>query len=739
MVFYGRWVRASASCLIAASLLLAACQAGSPTAEPLPGSTKTPANAPTPTPTRTPAPTAAPTATRPSPATPTSTSTTAPTRQLAPTATPGPFRRYENDIFGLAVSYPSDWDARTGIDPQAEPILGAGAPAGFPRLSLTISYLPEISTLEEAASGYEASLEQVLSGFQVVSRGPTLTAEGTPAQEIVLDFTIGKLLMRASAFLVVRGSQVVELFITTLRADYSRQSPLIEEIGQGLSFFTPAAFGIPREEALTIYQSGPLTLDPHLVQDAASYFYVSQIFSGLVAFDRDLNIVADLAETWEIEDGGKTYIFHLRGDARFHDGRPVTAQDFKYSIERAADRATGFQTARVYLDDILGVTDKLAGLAREVRGVDVIDERTLRIRIDAPKPYFLAKMTSATAFVVDRDNVEAGGHNWSRNPNGTGPFKLKKWRGNQAIALERNDHYYRGPAQVRYVVVRFSGGLPTLMYETGEVDVAWALSSELERVLDPNEPMSKELTVYPQLSVFYVALDATRPPFNDPKVRLAFALALDREELLEQVHNGSVTKASGFLPPGLPGHNPELGPIPFDPVLARQVLAETSYQTAEGLPELIYAVAGSPGSAVAVMLEMWRTNLGVTVPVQSIDTREYFYGLGRAPGHLLDYGWVADYPDPQNFLDILFHSRALNNLGRYSNPQVDAILEEARTEGDEAKRLALYQRAEELLVEDVAAIPLWHGQDYVLVKPHVKDWHLSPQGLPDLRGVRLER
>ena len=650
MVLRGTWVWAS--CLIAASLLVATCQAGSPTSEPLPGSGETPATTPTQTPapaTPTPAPTATPTATRPPPATPTPTSTTAPTRGSASTATPEPFRRYENDIFGLAIRYPSDWDARTGLDPLVEPLLGAADPEGFPRLSLTIRYLPEIGTLEEAARDYETSLEQVLSDFQVVSRTSTRTEEGTPAQEIVLDFTIGELSMRASAFLVVRGSQVVQLFITSLRADYSRQSPLIEDISQGLSFFTPSAFGIPRDEALTIYHSGPLTLDPHLVQDAASYFYVSQIFNGLVAFDRDLNIVADLAERWDIEDGGKTYIFHLRGDARFHDGRPVTAQDFKYSIERAADRATGFQTARVYLEDIVGVNEKLAGLTGEVSGVDVIDDRTLRIRIDAPKPYFLAKMTSATSFVVDRDNVEAGGHNWSRNPNGTGPFRLMGWRGNQAIALERNDHYYHGPANVQYVVVRLSGGLPTLMYEAGEVDVAWAFTSELERVLDPADPMSKELTVYPQLSVFYVALDASRPPFNDPKVRLAFALALDRKELLDRVHNGSVAKASGFLPPGIPGHNPELKPIPFDPAMARQILADTSYRTAEGLPELIYAVPGSPGSAVAVMLEMWQANLGVTVPVPEHRYARVFLRSGRGTGPPAGLRLGRGLPRPTEF------------------------------------------------------------------------------------------
>jgi oligopeptide transport system substrate-binding protein len=139
------------------------------------------------------------------------------------------------------------------------------------------------------------------------------------------------------------------------------------------------------------------------------------------------------------------------------------------------------------------------------------------------------------------------------------------------------------------------------------------------------------------------------------------------------------------------------------------------------------------------MFEQWKENLGVDITVLVLDQQQYYYWDGPAQGHLLDFGWIADYPDPQNFLDVLFHSETPNNLGSYSNPRLDALLEEARTEEDRDRRISLYRQAEQLLLDDVAAIPLWHGRDYVLVKPYVKDWHLSPQGVPDFLNVKLER
>ncbi|MEE9325490.1 MAG: ABC transporter substrate-binding protein, partial [Dehalococcoidia bacterium] len=179
--------------------------------------------------------------------------------------------------------------------------------------------------------------------------------------------------------------------------------------------------------------------------------------------------------------------------------------------------------------------------------------------------------------------------------------------------------------------------------------------------------------------------------------------------------------------------------IPFDPQQARAMLAETTYGSGDGLPPLEYTTFRSIFDAVLIaILEMWQENLGVEVSINPI-SQGYFDFIEEQRGNIFDYGWVADYADPQNFLDVLFHSEATNNVGGYRNVGVDALLEEARTEPDPVRRLELYQQAEELLVEDVAAIPLRHDKSYIVVKPYVKGWFVSAQGNPDFLTVRLER
>jgi oligopeptide transport system substrate-binding protein len=177
---------------------------------------------------------------------------------------------------------------------------------------------------------------------------------------------------------------------------------------------------------LNLWDSGPLTLDPAISSEMSSHLYVMQIFSGLVKFDFELKPVPDLAENWEISPDGKTYTFHLRGDAKFQDGRKITAGDFKYSFERTCSPATGSQTASTYLNDIVGAGDVLSGKSAAINGVDVIDDQTLAITIDAPKSYFLSKLAYPTAFLVDKKNVQSGS-NWWHKPNGTGAYKLTKW------------------------------------------------------------------------------------------------------------------------------------------------------------------------------------------------------------------------------------------------------------------------------------------------------------------------
>ena len=503
---------------------------------------------------------------------------------------------------------------------------------------------------------------------------------------------------------------------------------------------TPLTGEVPRNDSLVLADVEPITLDPAMSKESRSHQYIAQLFSGLVRLDENLRIAPDLAERWEVLDSGTRYIFHLRPDARFHNGRQVTAQDVVYSLERATDPVTQSPTAATYLGDIVGVKDKLEGKADNIAGLRIIDDQTLEIRLDAPKAYVLAKLTYSVAAVVDRENVESG-PDWYHRPNTTGPFRLAVWEEGKRLVLERNQAFYRTPPQVKYVVFRFLAGVPVSLYEQDEIDVVHIGPATLERALDPQSPLSGQLSVYPELNIFFTGFNALIPPFDDPLVRRAFAMAVDVSRIVEVVRQGYVQRAHGFLPPGMPGYSPDSPGIRYDPVEAQRLLADSSYGGPDGLPPIVYTSSGQGGAGptLSAMIEMWRANLGVEVTVHQVPSDVYFYRLEDELDNLFDYGWVADYPDPENVLDVLFHGAASNNISAYSNPTIDALLEEARTVQDVERRMALYRRVQEALLEEAAAIPLWHSSNYLLVKPYVKGYAITPQGLPTLEQVRMER
>ena len=497
--------------------------------------------------------------------------------------------------------------------------------------------------------------------------------------------------------------------------------------------------GVPAERTLFLAGGDPITLDPAVSKESRSHAYVSQLFSGLVRIDEDLRIQPDLAEAWTVKDE-TIYTFTLREGVRFHDGKPITAEDFRYSIERATDPALGSPTTRTYLGDIVGVSDKLEGRAAEVSGVEVLDSRTVRITIDGPKAYFLAKLTYPTAAVVDRANVAAGGLDWWRVPNGSGPFRLGAWEEGEYLVLVRHGGYLPSPSKLEFAVFRILSGVPTRMYEAGTVDVASVSRADVARVQDPANGLFDQLTIFPNLSVSYVGFNAGAPPFSDPQVRRAFAMAIDRQRMVKVVYHDAVEQATGILPPGMPACDPDLAGIPFDPEEAKRLIEGSTYGSPEALPPVVFTTAGLGGlsSSVAFLLDSWRQNLGVEVQVHQLTPDTYFYRLSEEVDHLFNYGWNADYPDPENFLDVLFHSaHPENNPGGYSNPNVDTLLVEARTEREVTRRMQLYQQVEQLLMDDTAAVPIYHDRDYVLIKPYVKGFVISGVSIPVLTNVEL--
>ncbi|MBE0415310.1 MAG: peptide ABC transporter substrate-binding protein [Dehalococcoidia bacterium] len=504
-----------------------------------------------------------------------------------------------------------------------------------------------------------------------------------------------------------------------------------------LAAMTPACNMALGNKGLTLYGSEPATLDPALCTDATSASYIVEIFSGLVTLDNDLEVIPDIAQSWDISPDLKTYTFHLRDGVRFHNGKPVTASDFKYSIERAADPRTRSPVAEAYLGDIVGIKEKLRGEADEVSGVRVIDDKTLQITIDAPKAYFLSKLTYPTAFVVDQANVESSA-NWWQHPNGTGPFKLGEWREGQWIILERNEHFYREVAKLERVTFRLTGN-SMMMYERGEIDITQVDTANIERVLDPTNPLNKELVDAPELSVWYIGFNTAMPPFDDEKVRQAFCHAVDKDKIIEILLKDIVSRADGILPPGMPGYNEELEGLTYDVERAQQLIAESSYS--DGLPPIVLS---SPGSCAGVssvdiaIASMWQENIGVEVEIEAVEWETFLDDLREGRFQTFEVGWIADYPDPENFLDLLFHSESVENHTAYSNPDVDELLEAARVEGDVGARLEIYQEVEQIIVDEAPWLPLWFGKSYFLVKPYVKGFSPAPMIIPTFKDVWIE-
>ena len=507
--------------------------------------------------------------------------------------------------------------------------------------------------------------------------------------------------------------------------------------------------GGPRGESeLRLLGPEPSDLDPHRAQDADSALYIVEIFGGLVTLDPDLNLQPDLAEEIPTEEnGGKvvnedgtvSYTFKIRRDALFHDRKPVNASVVKFSLERAADPATQSLVSEFFLGDIIGVKEKLRGEADEVSGVRVIDQFTIEITIEREITSFLFKLTYPTGYVVDEAQV-GGNANWTRNPNGTGPYKLDEWRLGELIVLEANTRYHLGApniATIRYLLT----GTGITLYERDEVDVTGVALDDLTRVQDTTDRLNAEYHSGERLSISYLGFNTNAPPFDDVKVRRAFAMAIDKDELVREVLNDAIPVANGLLMPGLKAYTEDAQDPPFDPERALELLAESKYGGPEGLPEITMAESGTgaaSGPVTLVIQEMWLDHLGVDVGLQQSQSETFFQDVNEGRFQLFALGWIMDYPDEENLLNIHFDSESPNNDTFYENAEVDALLRQGLIEPLGPARNELYREAEQLILDDVPWFPLFFSRFHVLIKPYVNNYLIPAAVVPRLRFITLD-
>ena len=495
------------------------------------------------------------------------------------------------------------------------------------------------------------------------------------------------------------------------------------------------------DNTLNILYSDPPTLDPHIAQDSTSASIILELYSGLVTLGTDLKITPDLAESWSISDDGLKYTFTIRDNAKFHDGKKITASDFLWSFNRAANPSTTSTTAEDYLGDIIGVADVIAGKTSTISGIKMIDDQTIEINIDAPKAYFLAKLTYPVAFVLDKQNLSDP--DWIEKPNGSGPFTLDEYFVGEKLILKRNNNWHKDIAKLDYVSMNLAGGSAMAMYENCEIDITGVGMSELERVLDPSNILNKDVVVAPlDFSQYYIGFNLNEAPFDDIYFRQALAYSINKELIATEVLSDLVKPAYGILPPGFPGYNENISGFKHDELLAKEALAKSKYSDVAELPRLILSVPGTGGSAgldIEVILEMWKQTLGIDVEIQQLEWATFLQMLNKKELQFFSgLGWVADYPDPENFLDVNFHSTKSTNHNNYSNPEVDSLLELARVEPDITTRLDLYNKAEKIIVNESPWIPLWFpGDQYVLINQRVKNYKLTPMSVPKYSLIEI--
>jgi oligopeptide transport system substrate-binding protein len=400
------------------------------------------------------------------------------------------------------------------------------------------------------------------------------------------------------------------------------------------------------------------------------------------------------------------------------------------------------------LSDIVGFTEKYTGQANSMSGLKVIDNYTLQIDIKRPITYFLAELAHPTSFVVDKFNVESDQQPWYLSPNGTGPYKLTQWDQGQLIVLEKNADYYGDvKPSVDRVEMILGGGSGMTRYENGDLDAVRVSIADIERVSDTSNPLNKELVIEPQLSTGFLVFNTRKPPFDDPKVRMAFAMSVDTAKIAQVVYKDMVQPATGILPQAFPGYNPNLQGIKYDPESAKKLLAESKY--ASGLPDIVWSTVGGGGAAgsdLQAIAEMLKENLGANISIEQTDWATYLSQINgtNVDFQMFDIGWSADYVDPHNFLGLLFSSKIdgqpnPQNWSGYANTEVDQLLEQAGVEPNLEKRIESYQKAEDLILQDAPVLPLTYGRDYWLTKPYVKGVFYPPLVIQRLKYITLEK
>ncbi|MBP8822038.1 MAG: ABC transporter substrate-binding protein [Flavobacteriales bacterium] len=499
-----------------------------------------------------------------------------------------------------------------------------------------------------------------------------------------------------------------------------------------------------------------------------------QVYEGLVRFNsKNLQVEPALAESWEVDPTHTIYTFHLREGVRFHDdpafpdgiGRELTAGDVVHCFTALCEQGVGDAMFWILQEKVAGA-DAYHNAGKKggpVSGIQALDERTVQITLVRPFPNFLQSLAVAGCTIWPRELPGTYGTDLIQHAIGTGPFRLAAARPGEAIVLERNPNYWGRDAQGRQLpyldAVRITldpdKEKEVAAFLAGRLSMVNELSPESVEVLaDSLDPVTGRrrfnLLATPALAVQYYCFNLSKPPFSDARVRRAFAMALDRRALVDSIMQGLATPAEhGLVAPGLDGYPYHLvAGIPYDPEGARRLLAEAGYPGGKGFPRVQLQVDNNGfgyRSMATMAQDMLVKELRVAVTVSTVPTNVYYERIEHGEALFWREGWVADLPDAENILALLYGKNAVAdtsmtsvfNTTRYASPRYDEQFSKARAVDDSAKRMHHLAQADHFAMQDVPVVPLYHERYTMLVAPKVVGLHINAMELLDLREVRL--
>lgn len=484
------------------------------------------------------------------------------------------------------------------------------------------------------------------------------------------------------------------------------------------------------EQVIRLPEGEPVRFDPGVTSGGKGLEMLQNLFEGLVYIDqRDGSLQMGVAEEMEANPDQSEFTFTLRDGVVWSDGTPLTAEDFAWSWRRVLDPETKSEyTTAMYPVKNAQAVDT-GEMPLDQLGVTAVDEKTLRVTLEGPTPYFPLLAATWTFYPVPRHVVEAEGEAWVEAGNmvSNGPYVLTAWEHDQSMTLERNDQYYgEAPTITRAEFTLFADPVAQALvaFENDELDQAQVAGADLDRAKEDPE-LSELLQVFPRSGTQFLVCDTTNAPTDDVRVRQALSMAIRRDALANGVLKGEFSPAATILPEDIPGHNPDAA-LGEDETQAKQLLADAGYPDGDGLPTLTltyHATSTQEKKSAEYLQGLWKQTLGIDLQLDPLEDKAYqdwFNSRQDQPFNLMLALWGSDWGDPANWHNQLFESGADFYHSHWKNDEFDQTVREAVSMPDPEQRVAQYEEAEGILNQDAALIPLFNLNRIYVVKPYVQ-------------------